>query len=77
MVVARAIPAGSAAAANDGVISPADLAECVVAGIDTEKFLILPHPQVLDYHQRKANDYDRWLGGMRKFAARLGIKRAL
>ncbi len=68
---------GSAAAANDGVISPANLAECVVAGLDAEKFLILPHPQVLDYHQRKANDYDRWLAGMRKFAARLGIKRAL
>jgi NAD(P)-dependent dehydrogenase (short-subunit alcohol dehydrogenase family) len=67
---------GSAAAANDGVISAEALADCVVAGIDSEKFLILPHPQVLDYHQRKAGDYDRWLSGMRKFAARLGIKRA-
>ena len=69
--------AGAAAAANDGVISPAALAECVVAGIDAESFLILPHPQVLEYFQRKAQGYDRWLGGMRKFAARLGVKRAL
>jgi len=37
-----------------------------------EKFLILPHPQVLEYYQRKANDYDRWLGGMRRFAAKVG-----
>ena len=68
--------AGAAAAANDGVISPAALADCVVAGIEAEQFLILPHPQVLEYHQRKAGNYDRWLAGMRKFAARLGVKRA-
>ena len=67
--------AGAAAAANDGVISPAELAECVVAGIDAEQFLILPHPQVLDYFRRKAQDYDRWLGGMRRFAERLGVPR--
>jgi len=68
---------GAAAAAADGVISPTALADCVVAGIDSEAFLILPHPQVLHYFQRKAQGYDRWLGGMRKFAARLGVKRAL
>jgi hypothetical protein len=27
---------------------------------------------VLEYFQRKATDYDRWLGGMRRFAAKLG-----
>ena len=37
---------GSAAAAADGVISPAALADCVVAGIESEAFLIMPHPQV-------------------------------
>lgn len=68
---------GSAAAANDGVIAPQALAECVVEGIDKESFLILPHPQVLEYFQRKAGHYDRWLSGMRKFAAKLGIKRAI
>jgi NAD(P)-dependent dehydrogenase (short-subunit alcohol dehydrogenase family) len=68
---------GAAAAANDGVISAADVAECVVRGMDQETFLILPHPQVLEYFRRKAGGYDRWISGMRKFAARLGIKRAL
>jgi NAD(P)-dependent dehydrogenase (short-subunit alcohol dehydrogenase family) len=63
---------GSSAARQDGVISPEDLADCVVAGMDTEGFLILPHPTVLEYFQRKATDYDRWLGGMRRFAAKLG-----
>ena len=68
---------GAQAAANDGVISAAALADIVVDGLDAENFLILPHPQVLDYFKRKAEGYDRWLGGMRKFAARMGIKRAL
>ena len=35
----------------------------------TEQFLILPHPEVLTYFQRKASDYDRWLAGMRRLQA--------
>lgn len=65
--------AGAAAAANDGVMAASELADSVVAGLDAESFLILPHPQVLTYFQRKAQDYDRWLQGMRRFAGKLGI----
>jgi NAD(P)-dependent dehydrogenase (short-subunit alcohol dehydrogenase family) len=54
-----------------GLIEPEDVAEAVVAGLREESFLILPHPEVLTYFQRKATDYDRWLGGMRKLQARL------
>jgi hypothetical protein len=36
-----------------------------------ERFLVLPHPEVETYFQRKANDYDRWLNGMRRFRRRL------
>lgn len=64
--------AGAAAAANDGVIGADALAECVVEGMDAESFLILPHPQVLEYFRRKGADYDRWIGGMRRFAHKLG-----
>ena len=32
---------------------------------------ILPHPEVLTFFQRKADDYDRWLAGMRRLQARL------
>ncbi|MCP5266259.1 MAG: SDR family oxidoreductase [Burkholderiaceae bacterium] len=66
--------AGASAAANDGVISAEALAQCVVDGMDAEHFLILPHPQVGEYFQRKGQDYDRWLNGMRRFASRLGIE---
>ena len=41
--------------------------------MDAETFLILPHPQVLEYFQRKASGYDRWLDGMRRFKAKLGL----
>ena len=54
-----------------GLLEPEDVAEAVVQGLRSESFLILPHPEVLTYFQRKAGDYDRWLAGMRKLQARL------
>ncbi len=53
-----------------GVIEPEDVAQAVVETLAEERFLVLPHPEVLDYFQRKSADYDRWLGGMRKLQAR-------
>ena len=50
----------------DGILRPADVAEAVVQGLGEERFLILPHPQVQTYMQRKVSDYDRWLSGMRR-----------
>jgi len=47
-------------------IDPETVAETVVAGLESERFLILPHPEVAQYFQNKANDYDRWLHGMRR-----------
>jgi NAD(P)-dependent dehydrogenase (short-subunit alcohol dehydrogenase family) len=52
-----------------GSISPEEVADCVIQGLAEERFLILPHPEVADYFQRKANDYDRWLRGMRRLQA--------
>jgi len=53
------------------VLEPADVAAIVVEAIDNEQFLILPHPQVLTFFQRKGADYDRWLAGMRRLQARV------
>jgi NAD(P)-dependent dehydrogenase (short-subunit alcohol dehydrogenase family) len=49
------------------VLEPADVADSVLAAIDEERFLILPHAAVLDMYRQKAADYDRWLGGMRRY----------
>ncbi len=53
-------------AAIDGMLEPEDVAQACVDAIREERFLVLPHPQVLDYMRLKSDDYDRWLGGMRK-----------
>src|SRR6185295_1559483 len=50
----------------DGALEPEQVADAVVKGLADERFLILPHPEVVEYFRRKADDYDRWLGGMRK-----------
>jgi NAD(P)-dependent dehydrogenase (short-subunit alcohol dehydrogenase family) len=58
---------GARAVAHAGdVLEPADVAECVLEAIQEERFLILPHPQVREFMQRKAADPDRWLRGMRR-----------
>jgi NAD(P)-dependent dehydrogenase (short-subunit alcohol dehydrogenase family) len=56
--ITRGVPDG------DGVLTPKEVAEAVVAGLDAEKFLILPHPEVATYIRRKVDDPDRWLAGM-------------
>ncbi len=50
----------------DGMLEPAQLADTVIATLAAERFLVLPHPEVLTYMRRKTDDYDRWLGGMRR-----------
>lgn len=53
------------------VLEPHEVAEVVTATIRAETFLILPHPEVLGFLQKKTADYDRWLAGMRKLQARV------
>ena len=61
----------SAAAAGDGLMEPERLTDFVIEGLAEERFLILPHPEVLDYMRRKTADYDRWVGGMNRLQQRL------
>jgi len=57
--------------ASGAVLEPEEVAAVVLDAIADERFLILPHPQVQEFVQRKAADPDRWLAGMRRFQARL------
>ena len=57
--------------AGGAVLEPEDVAAAAIQAIDEERFLVLPHPEVLTYFQRKAGDYDRWLEGMRKLQERI------
>ena len=63
----ESLPAGS----MPGVLTVEQAALAVVDGMEREQFLILTHPEVLQFFQRKAADYDRWLAGMRRVRAGL------
>ncbi|MEO0882624.1 MAG: SDR family NAD(P)-dependent oxidoreductase [Pseudomonadota bacterium] len=57
---------GVQAAAQNGMMEPEQVAECALQGLQEEQFLILPHPEVTSYMQRKTSDYDRWISGMNR-----------
>ena len=57
---------GPGSAGMDGMISAESVATACLEAIRDERFLILPHPEVATYMQRKTGDYDRWLSGMAK-----------
>jgi NAD(P)-dependent dehydrogenase (short-subunit alcohol dehydrogenase family) len=59
------------AAAVQGVLTAERVATAVVEGLRDGRFLILPHPDVATFEQRRAADRDRWLAGMRRLTARL------
>ena len=56
----------------DGMMEPEELADAVIETLAAERFLCLPHPQVLEYMRRKTGDYDRWLNGMRRLHEHYG-----
>jgi NAD(P)-dependent dehydrogenase (short-subunit alcohol dehydrogenase family) len=65
----RSIPKGPQS--GDGNLSPEQVAKDALAGLEQETFVILPHPQVLNYMRNKAENYDRWISGMAKIQARM------
>lgn len=53
------------------IISAEEVAETVLQGVKNEQFLILPHPEVVEFMKHKTADYERWLGGMRKLRSNI------
>lgn len=47
-------------------IEPDDVADALFDGIEQDRFLILPHPEVAEYYRARATDPERWLGGMNR-----------
>jgi len=66
---ASAIAASTAGA--DGFLEAEEVADVVLAALAENRFLILPHPEVATYEQRRAGDRERWLRGMRRVQASL------
>lgn len=65
----RGLPAGPQQ--RDGVLSADAVADSVIEGLASERFLILPHVEVGEYLRRKATDYDRWIAGMARLRREL------
>ncbi|PTW54353.1 short-subunit dehydrogenase [Breoghania corrubedonensis] len=53
-------------ASVDGMMTAEEVAAAGIRAVEEGRFLVLPHPQVRDYMRRRADDTDRWIGGMRK-----------
>ncbi|MFD9464796.1 SDR family oxidoreductase [Streptomyces sp. NPDC060027] len=45
-------------------IEPEAVADALMKGIEEDRFLILPHPEVAGYYQARAADPDRWMANM-------------
>jgi NAD(P)-dependent dehydrogenase (short-subunit alcohol dehydrogenase family) len=58
-------------AAAGAILEPETVADRVLEAIAAETFLILPHPEALEYFRRKGDDYDRWLAGMRRLQSQI------
>lgn len=60
--------ASAASIVNSGsVITAKQVAAATVEAVREGRFLVLPHPQVLDMYRHKGSDYDRWIAGMQRY----------
>jgi NAD(P)-dependent dehydrogenase (short-subunit alcohol dehydrogenase family) len=60
----------------DGVLTAEQCVDAAIEGLRTETFVILPHPKVAEYMKLKAENYNRWIGGMTKLRRRIAEGRA-
>jgi NAD(P)-dependent dehydrogenase (short-subunit alcohol dehydrogenase family) len=70
--LSHGVPAAKAVAASGDIITVEQVADAVVAGVTSDAFLILPHPQVGRFWAGKAADIDRWLAGTSELATESG-----
>jgi NAD(P)-dependent dehydrogenase (short-subunit alcohol dehydrogenase family) len=63
-------------ASIDGMLEPEDAAQACLDAIREERFLALLHESVLQYMRNKSENYDRWIGGMRKLNRKFGATAA-
>jgi len=58
-------------ASVDGMLEPNVLVEKIQEGIDKKQFLILPHPEVQNYIDKKSSNYDKWISGMARLKQKI------
>ena len=61
---------------TDSAIEPEQVADALADRLADGRFLVLPHPEVLDYYRMRATDTDRWLRGMSRLQRRIEAEEA-
>ena len=56
---------------RDAAIEPEQVADALSDAMAEGRFLVLPHPEVLDYYQLRAANTDKWLRGMSRLQQRI------
>ena len=49
------------------VLTADDVAAATLEAMRANRFLVLPHPELLEMYRHKGADYDRWISGMRRY----------
>jgi NAD(P)-dependent dehydrogenase (short-subunit alcohol dehydrogenase family) len=63
---------GQSVVQSGEVISADRVADAPVVAVRAGRFLVLPHPEVLEMYRHRGSDYDRWIAGMRRYRRTLG-----
>jgi NAD(P)-dependent dehydrogenase (short-subunit alcohol dehydrogenase family) len=58
---------GESVVRSGKVISADQVADATIDAVRAGRFLVLPHPEVLEMYRHKGSDYDRWIAGMRRY----------
>jgi NAD(P)-dependent dehydrogenase (short-subunit alcohol dehydrogenase family) len=61
------------AGVSSNFLEPEDVAREIVEAVRSRRFLVLPHPRVAEYEQRRAADRENWLGRMRAARRKLTL----
>jgi NAD(P)-dependent dehydrogenase (short-subunit alcohol dehydrogenase family) len=67
-------PSSLKAGVSSHFLEPDEVAREILAALESRRFLVLPHPKVAEYEQRRAADRENWLDRMR--AARRKLTQA-
>jgi NAD(P)-dependent dehydrogenase (short-subunit alcohol dehydrogenase family) len=59
------------AGVSSNFLEPEDVARQILEALKTQRFLVLPHPKVAEYEQRRAENRENWLDRMRAARRRL------
>jgi short-subunit dehydrogenase len=66
-------PSSLKAGVSSNFLEPEDVAREILDALKAQRFLVLPHPKVAQYEQRRAADRENWLGRMRAARRKLTL----